>query len=210
MDCSNYFSCLLFQIPSLALDPPKPIADMVEAMLGAIHIDSGFELGQEATRHLMSSIFSVFTHASSKGPSGLNTFLKTMKHPKKALQEMTGQLIEVVACSEHDFVSSYDNDNEDEQDENTTNYSIPKILHKDEWRNPARGGEREGDGCQIAFVSILGRPLVVVADESSIVAKNRASSLVREAIERHQDMERRMAECRSTVESGLTFANSAR
>ena len=182
---------------------------MIEAMLGAIHIDGGFDSGQEATKNLMSSIFSVFTHASSKGPSGLNTFLKTMKHPKKALQEMTGQLVEVVACSEHDFVSSYDNDDENEQDDTTTNYSLPKILHKDEWRNPARGDERGGDGCQIAFVSILGRPLVVVADESNIVAKNRASSLVREAIERHEDIERRMAECRSTVESGLTFANSA-
>lgn len=192
----------------LTPDPPKPIADMVEAMLGAIHVNGGFESGQEATRNLMSSIFSVFKHASSTGPSGLNTFMKMMKHPKKALQEMTGQLLEVIACSEHEFATSYENDDEDEQGDNTAlSLSLPKILHKDEWRDPARGVKRGSDGCQIAFVSILGRPLVVVADESITVAKNRASSLVREAIERRKDIEERMAECRSNVESGLTFAS---
>ena len=210
-DFSNHFPCILFRIPLLTPDPPKPIADMVEAILGAIHVNGGFESGQEATRNLMSSIFSVFKHASSKGPSGLNAFLKMMKHPKKALQEMTGQLLEVKACSEHDFATSYENGDEDEQGDNTAlSHSLPQILHKDEWRNPARGVKRGSDGCQIAFVSILGRPLVVVADDSITVASNRASSLVREAIERRKDIKERMAENRSKVERGLTFERRER
>jgi hypothetical protein len=178
---------------------------MVEAILGAIHVSSGFESGQEATRHLMSSVLSVFKQASSEGTPGLTTLLKTMKHPKKSLQEMTGQLLNVMVCSEHDFASSYDDDDDDKLDDTyIMKSSIPQILHKDEWRNPAHG--RGSDSSQVAFVSILGHPLVAVADESINVARNRASSLVREAIERHPELENRMAKCRSKVESGLTFA----
>ena len=181
---------------------------MVEAILGAIHVSCSFESGQEATRHLMSSIFSMFIRASSEGSSSLDTLIKTTKHPKKSLQEMTGQLFDVMACSEHDFASSYHDDDEDESDINTImNLSIPQILYKDEWRNPLCGVERGNDSCEVAFVSVLGQPLVVIADESITVAKNRASSLVREAIVRRPDLEGRMAKCRSEVESGLTFAN---
>jgi hypothetical protein len=178
---------------------------MVEAILGAIHVSSGFESGQDATRHLMSSVLSVFKEASSEGSPALRGFLRTMKHPKKSLQEMTGQLLDVMVCSEHDFVSSYDDDEENE-DNHILSSSIPQILHKNEWRNAARGSRTGNDSPHVAFVSILGCPLVVVADESITVARNRASSLVREAIERNPELENRMAKCRSKVESGLTFA----
>ena len=205
---TNLFRLICPQI----LDPPKPIADMVEAILGAIHVSSGFRAGQEATKHLMSSVFSVFTEASSGGVASLNTFLKTMKHPKKSLQEMTGQLLDVMVCSEHDFFSSYDCQDDDESDENSTmtnssNQAMPQILHRDEWRNVTRGSGSES--CNVSFVSILGTPLVVVADESITVARNRATSLVREAIERHPELANRMAKCRSKVESGLTSASRA-
>ncbi len=185
-------------------DPPKPIADMVEAILGAIHVSGGFESGQQATGFLMSTIFSLFEQASTQGSSALNSLLRTMKHPKKSLQEMAGQLLDVMICSEQDFVSSYHN--ADESDDNFIT-KMPQILHRGEWRNAARGIGRGSDTSQVAFVSILGRPLLVVADESITVAKNRASSLVREAIERNPELQRRLAECRSKVEYGLTFAN---
>ncbi len=187
------------------LDPPKAIADVVEAILGAVHVGSkrGFECGQYATRFLTSSIFAVFEQASARGPCALNSLLKTIKHPKKNLQEMSGQLLDVMVCTENDFVSSYH-----ERDENsTTNFPIPQILERGEWRNAVRGIETRGDSCQVAFISILGRPLLVVADESITVAKNRASSLVREAIEHRPELQKRLAECRSNVECGLTFAN---
>lgn len=191
-------------------DPPKPIADMVESMLGAIHVASGFESGQAATMNIMSSVFSTFKRASVEGTEKLGEFLKVMKHPKKSLQEMTGQMLEVIICSEHEFASSFDYDEDNEFEDNivtetATAPSIPQILHKNEWRNPARG-RGESESCYVSFVSILGRPLVAVAEESIIVARNRASSLVREAIARHPELENRMAKCRSKVESGLTFA----
>ena len=204
----NLFICSLISplFSPTFLDPPKPIADMVEAMLGAIHVGSDFESGQAATMHLMSSVFSVFKQASEEGEGGLDAFLKIMKHPKKSLQEMTGQLLEVMVCSEHEFASSFDDDEgEDTIAMSTTTFpAIPQILHKDEWRNVGGGGGSES--CYVSFVSLLGRPLVVVADESITVARNKASSLVREAIERNPGLQNRMAKCRSTVESGLTFA----
>jgi hypothetical protein len=182
------------------LDPPKPIADIVEAVLGAVHVDSDFESGQAATMQMMSSVFSVFKQALTEKGGGIDAFLKIMKHPKKALQEMTGQLLEVMVCSEHEFASSFLDDEEN-------NITIPQILHKDEWRNPTRGGDGGGnDTCYVSFVSILGFPLVVVADESATVARNKASSLVREAIEQHSELKKRIGICRSKVESGLTLA----
>ena len=194
---------MLLQTP----DPPKPIADMVEAILGSIHVSSGFASGQEATKHLMSSVFSMFKQASSEGVSGLKSFLRIMKHPKKSLQEMTGQLLDITVCSEHDFASVYDNQESDELDSYTVKQSRPQILYKDKWRTPTHWNGRGDDSCYVAFVSILGHPLVAVADESVTVARNRASSLAREAIERHPEIENRMAKCRSKVESGMTFAS---
>mmetsp|Transcript_20591 Transcript_20591/g.46723 ORF Transcript_20591/g.46723 Transcript_20591/m.46723 type:complete len:353 (+) Transcript_20591:2-1060(+) len=192
-------------------DPPKPIADMVEAMLGAIHVGCGFKPGQAATKKLMSSVFSKLTLASSAGVGKLDALLKIMKHPKKSLQEMTGQLLQVMVCSEHDFASSFDDNEDDELRENVartknTNPAIPQILQKGQWRTPVCSNGGGSQSCNISFVSILGRPLVAVADDSITVARNRASSLVREAIENRPDLKNRMASCRSKVENGLTFA----
>jgi len=181
-------------------DPPKPIADVVEAVLGAVHVDADFESGQAATLYMMSSVFSVFKQALTEKEGGIDAFLKIMKHPKKSLQEMTGQLLEVMVCSEQEFTSSFLDDEENVSVATTTGTTIPQILHKDEWRNPGI------ETCHVSFVSILGFPLMVVADESITVARNKASSLVREAIERNPELEKRMASCRSKVESGLTFA----
>jgi endoribonuclease Dicer len=35
-------------------DPPKAIADVVESLLGAVHVDGGFESGQKAALHVLS------------------------------------------------------------------------------------------------------------------------------------------------------------
>ena len=182
-------------------DPPKPIADIVEAVLGAVHVDSDFESGQAATMQMMSPVFSVFKQTLTEKGGGIDAFLKVMKHPKKSLQEMTGQLLEVMVCSEHEFASSFLDDDKE------NSITMPQILHKDEWRNPMRGGDGGRNvTCYVSFVSILGFPLVIVADENATVARNKASSLVREAIERHSELKKRIGTCRSKVESGLTFA----
>lgn len=180
-------------------------------MLGAIHVASGFESGQTATMNLMSSVFSIFRQALVEGADKLRDLIMVMKHPKKSLQEMSGQILEVIVCSEHEFASSFDYEEDREYEDNVVTRtsmfpSTPQILHKNEWRNAMRGNRARTESCCVSFVSILGRPLVAVADESSTVVRNRASSLVAEALEQHTNLLNRVGKCRSTVESGLTFA----
>ena len=157
---------------------------------------------------MMSSVLSVFKQSLTAKESGFDSFLRVMKHPKKSLQEMTGQLLEVMVCMEHEFASSFIEEEENIVSATMSSAVIPQILHKNEWRNPVPSGDG-GDGVDtsyVSFVSILGSPIIAVADESITVARNKASSLVREAIERQSELEKRMASCRSKVESGLTFA----
>uniref|UniRef100_A0A448ZDB2 Dicer-like protein 1 n=1 Tax=Pseudo-nitzschia multistriata TaxID=183589 RepID=A0A448ZDB2_9STRA len=185
-------------------DPPKPIADTVEAVLGAIHVSSDFKSGQTATLKLMSPIFSVIKKASDDGIERFGEVLRAIKHPKKSLQEISGQIFQVIVCSEHEFASFFEYEDEIVPT-STAAPLVPQILHKNEWRNPARGnGEHEG--CYVSFISMLGYPLVAVADESITDARNRASSLMREAIQCNPTLQNRIKKYRSIVERNLTLA----
>lgn len=73
-------------------DPPKAIPDVVEALIGAAHVDLGFELGQRAALNVIEpirqSISSILVSAGS---------LEVVLHPKQHLYELTSGIVRVRA-----------------------------------------------------------------------------------------------------------------
>lgn len=72
-------------------DPPKVMSDVTEALIGAAHLDRGYDGGQKAALHvaqpLMQSLSTLFCNDS-------NEFLGLL-HPKQHLYEMTRGIISV-------------------------------------------------------------------------------------------------------------------
>jgi hypothetical protein len=158
-------------------EPPKPISDVFEAVLGAVHVDSDFYAGQAAAIQLMSPVFGVLKN-TTKGSKG-SSLSKIVKHPKKALQEMTGELVEISSCTESQFRSSFPEE---------------PVLFKNRWKLAAND-----ESCYVSFTRILGSVVVAVADESLAVTRNRVSSLMQQIIEGRDDLMRRLATCRSKL-----------
>lgn len=72
-------------------DPPKVMSDVTESLIGAAHLDRGYDGGQKAALHvvqpLVQSLSTLFCNDS-------NEFLGLL-HPKQHLYEMTGGIISV-------------------------------------------------------------------------------------------------------------------
>jgi len=168
-----------------AADPPKPISDIVESILGAVHVDSNFAVSLAAATQILSPVLRVVDNATKE--NGVGILRRMMKHPKKSLQEMAGELFDINTCVESRFTAS--------------SRALYHILHKGHWRHPAND-----ESCHVSCVTLLGTPIVAVADESLAISKNRASALIFHAIDRNPDMKERINRLRSNVERGIASA----
>jgi hypothetical protein len=72
-------------------DPPKPLADLTESILGAVHLHGGFLAGQKAALHVLKPVLDRLATDESD-PLQLMRF----RHPKKLLHERCGQLVTLV------------------------------------------------------------------------------------------------------------------
>lgn len=88
---SEIFSCSFF-----LSDPPKVIPDVVEALIGAAHVDLGFHQGQQAALHVIRPI-------TESLPSSAFDSINSCLHPKQLLFEMTGGIVRVRAYKEDAF-----------------------------------------------------------------------------------------------------------
>jgi dsRNA-specific ribonuclease len=64
-------------------EPPKVVADIVEAIVGAVHVDGGFHEGQLAALSILSPIFDLL--------KSLDDPLVISSNPKREFLEMTGR-----------------------------------------------------------------------------------------------------------------------
>ena len=76
-------------------NPPKVIPDVVEALIGASHVDLGFEEGQKAALHVLHPIIKSILNPSLS--------LQGILHPKQHLYEMTSGIIRVRAYKSERF-----------------------------------------------------------------------------------------------------------
>jgi hypothetical protein len=165
---------------SIYLDPPKAISDIVESVLGAVHTDGGFADGQAAVVHLMTPVLNVLLKARSENRD------ISLKHPKKMMQEMGGEILELSSSTESEFaVSSPGTD----------------VLFGYKWDNVTTEGNKF-----IATVELLGSAILALADPSATVGRNKACALIVSTLQTYPDLRARVQLCRANVESDLSHA----
>eukprot|EP00980_Cylindrotheca_fusiformis_P003138 scaffold721_cov131-Cylindrotheca_fusiformis.AAC.28 len=157
-------------------DPPKSMSDIAESLLGAVHMDGGFAAGQSACLRFMSPLLNVLLEAQS-----LKKEIR-LKHPRKAITEIAGDLFEIHVESEPYFA-----------------LAAPKVdvlFQGGNW-GPAK---KESDSF-VASVTILGSILLAVADPSARVAKNKVCAIVVTAVETNPRLLDRLQTCFRRIES---------
>jgi dsRNA-specific ribonuclease len=162
-------------------DPPKTISDVLESLLGAIHVDGGFAAGQAAATNIFSHVLEIVDKTRSDPAASLEIFTP----PKRALQETIGELLDLMSLNEAAFTSTFSK-------------STP-VLHGDRWNRPANDGAGH-----ISAVTMLGVPLLGVTDESLVISRNRACSILLQALDANPMLKQRLAECQSKIASATT------
>ena len=178
LSCTTKLFCYGF------VDPPKAISDIVEAILGAVHVDGGFEQGRRAAIHLLSPILNVLLKSREDKRD------ISLRHPKKMLQELGGELLELHCCLESEFYKR-----------NAKTF----VLLNGRWGHAHRDGSNF-----VATVEFLGNVIVAVSDSSSVVGKNRACALVVRALQENPKLRESLHMCRAKVESGFSRAAAAK
>ena len=78
-------------------DPPKILSDVVESVLGAVHMDGGFDEGQTAVLSLMAPILKAMKETQCA---------KLLTHPKTSLNELGGLFLRINVTREDSFSRS--------------------------------------------------------------------------------------------------------
>jgi len=157
-------------------NPPKTAADVVESVIGAVYMDSGFAFGMQAVGHILSPLFQVLEKLYAEDKNLM------MMHPKKEMLEIAGSLLTVKVAREEDFATQ----------QPTTCVWLGK-----EWGKAST----EGQGMYVGFIECLGINVVSVLDSSCEVAQNRACALVVDMMKRYPDLLDRVQKGRYLLES---------
>ncbi len=145
-------------------------------------MDSGFAAGQAAALKALAPAFGIVKIAVEN--HDMDTLHRVIKHPKRFLQETTGELLELKSFSESKYALLYPNSS--------------SILHKCHWRLPAN--DETG---YVSTVKLLNIVLIAVGDESHSIARTQAASLVAQVLERNPDLKNRLIDCQSKIASRM-------
>lgn len=142
-------------------DPPKVLSDVVEALLGAAHVDGGILDGQKAALFLLDPVLqAVKDSILSSDEATTRMKARGMMHPKQVLHEMGGGILSLRSWREDKFAL------------NEGAGSRCPVWRNHKWclANP------DGNGA-VGAVYCCGIRVVSVAENSSHIAKNRACAL---------------------------------
>ena len=156
-------------------DPPKAVADIVESMLGAVHVDGGFDAGQSAVLQTMAAVLEDVIKTDC------DSFL--LRHPTAVLHNMGGTLVETTLHREDAFVK------------NRSGPAATNLV----WNGQTFHDARKDGNRMIGSVRALGRRLVSVVDTSKKSTKNRASALVAAVIQRDEELQERLRQASIVV-----------
>jgi len=138
-------------------NPPKTLADVVEALIGAVHVEQGFDAGQKTSKRVLSSVTSTILSNINPASYDLQEKASRLMHPKQVMKHLKMYLT-VKACREDTFLARFPNE---------------LVWFGDHWEKP----NPYGNG-SIGHVTCCGVNIVAVLDRSSsLIAKNRACAL---------------------------------
>ncbi|KAL3918159.1 MAG: hypothetical protein SGILL_004370 [Bacillariaceae sp.] len=162
-------------------DPPKTIADITESVLGAVHMDGNFDEGQAAALQMLDPIFQIVDETMRE--SAVDSMLRAMEHPKRSLQELAGELLELQDFQEARFA--------------TLASDTTRPLSEEQWSLTAK----EGSGF-VATVKMLDQILVALSGDSASLSSNRAAFLVMQALHDNPILLERIKKCQAHVARG--------
>jgi dsRNA-specific ribonuclease len=155
-----------------ATQPPKAAADVVESVLGAVHIHGGFQCGQRAVLTVLRPVMKMVASLDSYSTERL------ICHPRKSLLELGDNKVLTIRLDEEDVFSC--------------EYPKAYVLDGGRFTSVHREGKRT-----IASIDCLGTLVVSVADDIPCSAENRACTLVLTVLRNESGLFRRFCEARA-------------
>lgn len=159
--CLRYTECTnIFPLYYLA-DPPKAIADIVESVLGAIFKDGGLSASLEAAQTVLAPLYDALLERKA------NAMDIQLMHPKKALQELAGETLEMQTKWESEWA---------EQVDGTT-----RVLEGKNWRpvDPMNTNV-------VAYLRFMGSTVMAVSSPSSSVACSQVCAVMVSLLRRNK------------------------
>ncbi len=155
-------------------DPPKVLADVVEALIGVAHFDGGMAQGQKAARNAINDMLkAVDVHFTEN--QEFETSMTELMHPVQLLSETCSSL-KSRSCSINEFCHSF---------------KTPVWFGKS-WENCTDESTPHGNVGHINFHDLN---LCTVADKYSLsVAKMKASSLLHFVLSNASDLKAKLEE----------------
>jgi len=142
-------------------DPPKPIADIVEAILGSIHVHGGFFEGQQAAEKILEPVRNLLEQT--------NDLNKILRYPKRNLLEVGGKLTSLTTVEECEFAK--------------------EAINRDRAWLGKEWGPVQGEGHRhVATVQCLGANLISLVDDTPSSASNRACAFVLSALDNKPEL----------------------
>ena len=161
-------------------DPPKALADVVEALIGVAHIDGGHIKGQSSANNVINPMAKeIMKDLAITDKQRRNS----ITHPKQMMLENC-EFLKVKALSSNNFV---------------VNYPSKKIWYKDSWEKCS-----EKECLAVGEVLWFGNSLCAVADKASMsVAKNRACALVNSTLRKYPKLRSNLIKMSEEVKKQL-------
>jgi len=139
-------------------DPPKVLADVVEAMLGAVHCGFGFDVGQRSALHVVSPILdAIFAHSNTSELSS-SSVTNTMMNPRQVLYEMVPS-VKIRTLSEHE-------------------YALRFATSKSVWKCGRFADTSPNGDDVVCYISCCNATLLALSDHSTNAARNRCAGLL--------------------------------
>jgi hypothetical protein len=167
-------SCLILVL----IDPPKSIADIIESLCGAIYTDSDLSQGIAAVRNILRPMSDALLSMKQES--------KTIRlmHPKKALQEMMGEIFQLQTSWETDFAKQQ---------------AAINLLDGKRWRQPDPSSPNV-----VAYIDWMDVVFVAVSDASAVIARNKACAIAVQTLKRHPELYQRLQVLRSKLENSAS------
>jgi hypothetical protein len=160
----------------MLLDPPKVLADVVEALLGAAHINGGFCEGKLAALAILTPITTLL-----RTPSYANCTSR-LNNPKTTMHALAGDSLCITVSKEEDFAR--------------TN-SKELVWQGGEWRH----ADEEAVG-YVATIMCLGMSLLSIVEMTRKSAYNRACSMAVALMEDNPALLAELQHVRGTIDLG--------
>jgi len=150
-------------------DPPKILADVVEALLGAVHTELGFLKGQSTSLFVLSPMMDAISEKICINSSGIVVAnAGAMMHPKQQLFQLAN-FLKVRTMREHEFA---------------TRFHKPKpIWCSGKWSMASTHGDSA-----VCHVSCFGIDIIALSESYSSVAQNRACAVAAEFLFHHPNL----------------------